>query len=94
MLVMSPSDIVGPSPVTSNGTETTEIEDDPSEEVHQDDTSQVGSVRRSQVGIGGRPKTAVQRMLTYFEASYAHHEYTRPFSSALERRSCVSHPCA
>lgn len=30
---MSPSDMVGPSPVTSNGTETTEIEDDVAEEV-------------------------------------------------------------
>jgi hypothetical protein len=30
---MSPSDIVGPSPVTSNGTETTEIEDEANEEV-------------------------------------------------------------
>ena len=29
----SPSDMVGPSPVTSNGTETTEIEDEASEEV-------------------------------------------------------------
>ncbi|PMB65956.1 hypothetical protein BM221_008155 [Beauveria bassiana] len=26
--LLSPSDLVGPSPVTSNGTETTEIEDD------------------------------------------------------------------
>ncbi|KAF4470027.1 hypothetical protein FALBO_3068 [Fusarium albosuccineum] len=34
--VMSPSDIVGPSPVTSNGTETTEIEDDVSEDVHRE----------------------------------------------------------
>ncbi|KAK0384072.1 hypothetical protein NLU13_8161 [Sarocladium strictum] len=32
--LMSPTDLVGPSPVTSNGTETTEIEDDASEEVH------------------------------------------------------------
>jgi hypothetical protein len=31
--MMSPSDIVGPSPVTSNGTETTEIEDDASDEI-------------------------------------------------------------
>lgn len=30
---MSPSDIVGPSPVTSIGTETTEIEDEEAEEV-------------------------------------------------------------
>ncbi|KAG6009750.1 hypothetical protein E4U21_001499 [Claviceps maximensis] len=35
MNVMSPSDIVGPSPVTSNGTETTEIEDDASDEIEQ-----------------------------------------------------------
>lgn len=31
MNILSPSDIVGPSPVTSNGTETTEIEDDASD---------------------------------------------------------------
>jgi hypothetical protein len=30
----SPLDMVGPSPVTSNGTETTEIEDEVAEEVH------------------------------------------------------------
>ncbi|OAA46873.1 hypothetical protein NOR_02509 [Metarhizium rileyi] len=43
MNLLSPSDIVGPSPVTSNGTETTEIEDDVSEEVeevHYGDASQ------------------------------------------------------
>ncbi|KAF4955722.1 hypothetical protein FSARC_11783 [Fusarium sarcochroum] len=34
--VMSPSDIVGPSPVTSNGTETTEIEDDVSEDIDKE----------------------------------------------------------
>lgn len=33
--LVSPSDLVGPSPVTSNGTETTEIEDVESEEVKQ-----------------------------------------------------------
>lgn len=33
--LVSPSDLVGPSPVTSNGTETTEIEDEESDEVHQ-----------------------------------------------------------
>ncbi len=31
----SPSDMVGPSPVTSNGTETTEIEDEVAEEVQE-----------------------------------------------------------
>ncbi|KAG5933832.1 hypothetical protein E4U60_004255 [Claviceps pazoutovae] len=35
MGLMSPSDIVGPSPVTSNGTETTEIEDNASDEIEQ-----------------------------------------------------------
>lgn len=35
MHIMSPSDLVGPSPVTSNGTETTEIEDDATDEVKE-----------------------------------------------------------
>lgn len=39
MHLMSPSDIVGPSPVTSNGTETTEIEDEESEEAQQQSQS-------------------------------------------------------
>lgn len=44
---MSPSsDIVGPSPVTSNGTETTEIEDDLGDE-HADDNPRHPSVRRN-----------------------------------------------
>lgn len=34
MHVLSPSDIVGPSPVTSNGTEITEIEDEAVEDLH------------------------------------------------------------
>jgi hypothetical protein len=33
----SPSDLVGPSPVTSNGTETTEIEDEASDDIARDD---------------------------------------------------------
>lgn len=36
---MSPNDIVGPSPVTSVGTEVTEIEDDMSEEVRSQSTA-------------------------------------------------------
>ncbi|KAH6990769.1 hypothetical protein BKA56DRAFT_216093 [Ilyonectria sp. MPI-CAGE-AT-0026] len=48
MNIMSPSDIVGPSPVTSNGTETTEIEDDASEDVHQETTG-TNSGRRSEL---------------------------------------------
>jgi len=50
MNVLSPSDIVGPSPVTSNGTETTEIEDDVSEEVQQAHTTDQDALRRSEVG--------------------------------------------
>ncbi|KAH7156259.1 hypothetical protein EDB81DRAFT_382343 [Dactylonectria macrodidyma] len=45
--LISPSDIVGPSPVTSNGTETTEIEDDVSEDVHQESTNG-HTIRRSE----------------------------------------------
>ncbi|KAK5992782.1 hypothetical protein PT974_06198 [Cladobotryum mycophilum] len=37
--MLSPSDIVGPSPVTSNGTEITEIDDDIAEEVEMDRTA-------------------------------------------------------
>lgn len=49
MHIMSPSDIVGPSPVTSNGTETTEIEDDASEDIQQDPSVETQIVRRSEV---------------------------------------------
>lgn len=47
--MLSPSDIVGPSPVTSNGTETTEIEDDVSEDVFSPHTSEASSLSRSEV---------------------------------------------
>lgn len=40
MHLLSPSDIVGPSPVTSNGTEITEIEDEASEDLHYEHTSE------------------------------------------------------
>lgn len=33
----SPSDMVGPSPVTSNGTATTEIEDEAADDMHDGD---------------------------------------------------------
>lgn len=46
MHLMSPSDIVGPSPVTSNGTETTEIEDDATEEVRLASTADADHERR------------------------------------------------
>lgn len=38
-MMPSPSDMVGPSPVTSNGTETTEIEDAASEDVESADST-------------------------------------------------------
>jgi hypothetical protein len=54
MHLLSPSDIVGPSPVTSvtsNGTETTEIEDDASEEIDEHRAVESGSVHRSSVRV-------------------------------------------
>jgi hypothetical protein len=47
--VLSPSDIVGPSPVTSNGTETTEIEDDVAEDIEQNQSADVDADLRSEV---------------------------------------------
>ena len=44
--MLSPSDIVGPSPVTSNGTETTEIEDDVADDVVSPLVSDASSVVR------------------------------------------------
>lgn len=44
--IMSPSDIVGPSPVTSNGTEITEIEDEATEEVERDHRADGDELRR------------------------------------------------
>jgi hypothetical protein len=49
MQLLSPSDIVGPSPVTSNGTETTEIEDDVADDVEQDHGAGGNSYRHSDV---------------------------------------------
>jgi hypothetical protein len=37
--MFSPSDMVGPSPVTSNGTDATEIEDEVSEDIHEGEMS-------------------------------------------------------
>ncbi|RCI13248.1 hypothetical protein L249_0342 [Ophiocordyceps polyrhachis-furcata BCC 54312] len=47
MSLLSPSDIVGPSPVTSNGTETTEIEDDVAEDVQHAHMTDVAALRGS-----------------------------------------------
>jgi hypothetical protein len=40
---------VGPSPVTSNGTETTEIEDDVAEDIEQSQSADVDADLRSEV---------------------------------------------
>ncbi|RDA83250.1 hypothetical protein CP532_4507, partial [Ophiocordyceps camponoti-leonardi (nom. inval.)] len=47
MSLLSPSDIVGPSPVTSNGTETTEIEDDVAEDIQQTHMADIAALRGS-----------------------------------------------
>ncbi|KAL7908733.1 hypothetical protein GGI35DRAFT_480331 [Trichoderma velutinum] len=47
MNLLSPSDVVGPSPVTSNGTETTEIEDDIADDLELDHPVAVPPPRRS-----------------------------------------------
>ncbi|GKT43138.1 uncharacterized protein ColSpa_03319 [Colletotrichum spaethianum] len=47
--LMSPSDIVGPSPVTSTGTETTEIEDEEADEVQQARTTQTNPAPHPQL---------------------------------------------
>ncbi|KAL7943208.1 hypothetical protein V8C42DRAFT_115842 [Trichoderma barbatum] len=47
MHMLSPSDIVGPSPVTSNGTETTEIEDDVADDFELDHVASAPPPRHS-----------------------------------------------
>lgn len=51
----SPSDMVGPSPVTSNGTETTEIEDEVADEAQEiDSASSVESTEVQQSAVSSR----------------------------------------
>ena len=59
MHLMSPSDLVGPSPVTSNGTETTEIEDDAFEDLEAISPREEVVKRRSEVRhhCGSRPNS-------------------------------------
>ncbi|KAG5973866.1 hypothetical protein E4U55_000229 [Claviceps digitariae] len=59
MNLMSPSDVVGPSPVTSNGTETTEIEDDASDEIEQRHSQDV--FRPSEISWSGRKSPSSDR---------------------------------
>lgn len=51
MHIMSPSDIVGPSPVTSNGTEITEIEDEATDGIQEPHTDVHERRRQSEVGL-------------------------------------------
>ncbi|ROT42277.1 hypothetical protein SODALDRAFT_269361 [Sodiomyces alkalinus F11] len=75
MHLMSPSDIVGPSPVTSNGTETTEIEDEEFDEAQhqsmanrtsQPQTSSEPVARSEQTSTRSSPRadTASQQTVT------------------------------
>ncbi|RBQ94106.1 hypothetical protein VDGD_20331 [Verticillium dahliae] len=85
MNLMSPSDIVGPSPVTSNGTETTEIEDEEAEEsdahvvAHASSPPQVGSFRFP----------CLSSLVTLLVASNAGDEFARSPAAADNRRSSL-----
>lgn len=63
MGLMSPSDIVGPSPVTSNGTETTEIEDDASDEIEQGHHGDL--IHSSEVCLASRQESGCCQLLTW-----------------------------
>lgn len=64
--LVSPSDLVGPSPVTSNGTETTEIEDEESDEVHQ---PSYRGVQEPQVRFSASEATCTKVTLTTSRSS-------------------------
>lgn len=60
MHVLSPSDIVGPSPVTSNGTETTEIEDDIADDIELDHVEKENHYRQ-QSGVSNQSGYQIRR---------------------------------
>ncbi|RFU34780.1 hypothetical protein B7463_g1572, partial [Scytalidium lignicola] len=69
LMAASPSDMVGPSPVTSNGTEITEIEDEIEEEVQEDrpESAQAASVSNSlnsSLNSSMKSMTTVKRLST------------------------------
>lgn len=82
MHMLSPSDIVGPSPVTSNGTETTEIEDDVADDIEQDHGAGGNSYRHSDVSnknsaVHYTLQDAYRAALTWFVESLAYHKPPR-----------------
>ncbi|RDL33080.1 Uncharacterized protein BP5553_08519 [Venustampulla echinocandica] len=59
----SPSDMVGPSPVTSNGTETTEIDDEAAEDVQEHESSPTTSTTSS-IADSVESQSALKRLST------------------------------
>jgi hypothetical protein len=51
----SPSDMVGPSPVTSNGTDTTEIEDEDNGDNGDNDDGELQRPQQTQTQVAGSP---------------------------------------
>jgi hypothetical protein len=94
----SPSDMVGPSPVTSNGTETTEIEDEVAEEVHLDQTTppRFSGPANSQATVcAANFKYCLTLISPAVEAD--HYQHTRPLPNLdrRRRRMCqLSDPCS
>lgn len=89
--LMSPnSDIVGPSPVTSNGTETTEIEDDFGDE-HAEDNPRHPSVRRNTHNALASMESGTDK---FTPADDAKDQHTGPYSEIHKRRSRLRHSCS
>lgn len=88
--LLSPaSDIVGPSPVTSNGTETTEIDDEEQETVSLPAVTETRSP--TQVRLS---HNFCRGLLTYaVTAQDAEDEYPRSYTESLERRGCFRDTC-
>ncbi len=86
---MSPSSyIVGPSSVTSNGTETTEIEDEAAENAEEEN----GQVRHSVRGFWPQQKTVFVWLANRFPAYDAQDEHPGSHSEAPERRGTPEFP--
>lgn len=88
---MSPSDIVGPSPVTSVGTEVTEIEDEASDDARLQPTYP-DSASHAQVCAGRL--APVTPLLTLYLAPDASNQLAGSSETALQRRGCFCHTCS
>lgn len=97
MNVLSPSDIVGPSPVTSNGTETTEIEDDIADDVELDYVAKENHYRQHSDVSNLDTALDVKYACASAELSIGVHAYNQSTgycSSRQPRRSGLSYPCS